>query len=67
MQLSADASAEHQEEADVAAYVHRLDAETFPATVAVADAMPVPLEDEFAFGLELIIAGLEAVRDNPGD
>lgn len=67
MQITHDASAEHQEEADVADYVHRLDAETFPATVAVADAMPIPLEDEFAFGLQLIIAGLEAVRDNARD
>jgi hypothetical protein len=30
----------------------------FPATVKVADSLPVPLEDEFAFGLELIIDGL---------
>ena len=67
MQLTADASSEHQEEADVAAYVHQLDADLFPATVAVADALPIPLEDEFAFGLQLIIAGLEAVRDNARD
>ena len=30
----------------------------FPATVAVAEHIPVPLDDEFAFGLELIIDGL---------
>ncbi|WP_201769705.1 TetR/AcrR family transcriptional regulator [Amycolatopsis orientalis] len=30
----------------------------FPATLAVVDSLPVPLEDEFAFGLELIIGGL---------
>lgn len=36
----------------------RLDPRQFPATVEVADNLPVPLEDEFAFGLELIIDGL---------
>ena len=67
MQITADASAEREEEANVADYVHQLDAETFPATVAVADALPIPLQDEFAFGLQLIIAGLEAVRDDARD
>jgi len=28
------------------------------ATVAVADHLPVPLDGEFAFGLELIVDGL---------
>jgi AcrR family transcriptional regulator len=39
---------------------HRLDPARYPATVAVADNLPVPLADEFEFGLELVIAGLEA-------
>jgi AcrR family transcriptional regulator len=44
---------------DGAAQVFRkLDPRQFPATVRVADSLPVPLEDEFAFGLELIIDGL---------
>lgn len=33
-------------------------------SVAVADSLPVPLEDEFAFGLDLILDGLAQVRDN---
>ena len=37
---------------------HDLDPDQFPATVKVADNLPVPLDDEFAFGLELIIDGL---------
>ena len=37
---------------------HDLDPRMFPATVSVADSLPVPLDDEFAFGLELIIDGL---------
>jgi AcrR family transcriptional regulator len=37
---------------------HDLDPSQFPATVAVADHLPVPWEDEFAFGLDLIVDGL---------
>ena len=37
---------------------HNLDPRQFPATVAVADSLPVPFEDEFAFGLDLIVEGL---------
>jgi AcrR family transcriptional regulator len=37
---------------------HDLDPCQFPATVSVADHLPVPWEDEFAFGLELIVDGL---------
>ncbi|WP_411289557.1 TetR/AcrR family transcriptional regulator [Mycobacterium adipatum] len=35
-----------------------LDPQTFPATASVASHLPVPLEQEFAFGLELLITGL---------
>jgi AcrR family transcriptional regulator len=38
--------------------LHDLDPRLFPATVATADSMPVPLEEEFAFGLDLIVDGL---------
>jgi TetR/AcrR family tetracycline transcriptional repressor len=38
---------------------HRLDPSKYPATLAAADELPVPLEDEFTFGLGLIIEGLE--------
>ena len=38
-----------------------LDPQAFPATVSVADHLPVPLEQEFAFGLELLIKGLSQV------
>ena len=36
-----------------------LDATRFPATAAVAEHFPIPLEGEFAFGLELLISGLQ--------
>jgi TetR/AcrR family transcriptional regulator, tetracycline repressor protein len=35
-----------------------VDPSSFPATLAAAHAIPVPLDEEFAFGLELIIEGL---------
>ncbi len=34
----------------------------FPATTRVADHLPVPLEDEFEFGLDLILLGLTEVQ-----
>jgi hypothetical protein len=43
----------------------KLDPRQFPATVKVADHLPVPLEDEFAFGLELIIDGLTQALADP--
>ena len=46
------------DEGGVSQVFHNLDPNRFPATVKVADHLPVPLDDEFAFGLELIIDGL---------
>jgi AcrR family transcriptional regulator len=46
----------------LSAVLRGLDASEFPATLAVADAMPVPIEEEFAFGLDLIIKGLSQVH-----
>lgn len=40
------------------AILHGLDAAQFPATVAAADAIPIPIEEEFSFGLDLMIRGL---------
>ena len=47
-----------RDEAGLSQVFRNLDPDQFPATVKVADSLPVPLEDEFAFGLELIIDGL---------
>jgi len=38
-----------------------LDKQRFPAITSVADHLPVPLEQEFAFGLDLVIKGLSQV------
>lgn len=46
----------------VSARFHDLSSADFPATRAVADSLPVPLEDEFAFGLELIVNGLRQLH-----
>lgn len=66
IQLSRSATPER--DASVAAAFHQLDPSRYPATVAVADELPVPLEEEFAYGLRLIVAGLERSRDerDPG-
>jgi hypothetical protein len=55
--------ADHSDDARLSAEFHGLDPDLFPATVAVADHLPVPLEEEFAFGLELIIDGLDRLVD----
>jgi AcrR family transcriptional regulator len=46
-------------ETDISAAFHQLDPARYPATAAVADELPVPLTEEFEFGLRLIVAGLE--------
>jgi hypothetical protein len=54
------------DDAGLAQVFHDLDPDQFPATVAVADSLPVPWEDEFAFGLELIVDGLtQALQREP--
>jgi AcrR family transcriptional regulator len=53
------AAADGRHDAQLAAAFHRLDPSRYPATIAVADDLPVPLAEEFAFGLQLIVAGLE--------
>jgi TetR/AcrR family tetracycline transcriptional repressor len=39
-----------------------VDAAQFPATAAAAASLPVALEDEFTFGLELIVTGLGSIH-----
>lgn len=40
----------------------KLDRAKFPAIVAVANELPILLEEEFSFGLELMISGIEVLR-----
>jgi AcrR family transcriptional regulator len=62
IQLSGSTVADDQRDAEVSAAFHRLDPSRYPATVAAADELPVPLEEEFEFGLRLIVAGLERLQ-----
>jgi TetR/AcrR family transcriptional regulator, tetracycline repressor protein len=62
IQLSTQASAGRREDAQRSADFRSADPSRFPATAAVADVLPVPLEDEFTFGLELLVAGMSQLR-----
>ena len=58
IQLSGLDSPDQPEDAGQSGIFRASDPSVFPATVAAADFLPVPLEDEFAFGLELLVEGL---------
>jgi hypothetical protein len=47
---------------DAATVLRNLDPSDFRATIAVADALRVSLDDEFDFGLELIIDALDRLQ-----
>ncbi|GAB2552567.1 TetR/AcrR family transcriptional regulator [Nocardia heshunensis] len=67
-QLRTHAPTEKVEATAVAALFHQLDAERFPATIAVADYLPMQtLHEEFRFGLELLVSGLAAHREETED
>ncbi|WP_453964623.1 TetR/AcrR family transcriptional regulator [Bradyrhizobium elkanii] len=61
IQLGGQSAASGEEAAQLPVF-RPLDRTAFPATFALADELPVPLEDEFAFGLDLMIAGLDLLR-----
>ena len=66
IQLTGHSTAGQPDDAVASAQFHGVDPAEFPATIRVADHLPVPLEAEFEFGLELIISGLTQFqrRDN---
>jgi AcrR family transcriptional regulator len=64
IQLDRDRAGD-QDDTPLAGAFHATDPAQFPATLAVADSLPVPLEVEFAFGLELIVDGLRVLRERP--
>ncbi|MET7694270.1 TetR/AcrR family transcriptional regulator [Streptomyces sp. NPDC005483] len=51
-------------DAQASAAFRAADPSLYPATAAVADWLPVPLEEEFRFGLELLLDGLSRLRDD---
>jgi hypothetical protein len=62
IQMNGHGNADRLDDPQVSALFHDLDAAQFPATVAVADSLPVSVQDEFAFGLDLILSGLSQLR-----
>ena len=63
MQMGGHGSAGRDADARVSAVFHAIDPSRYPATFAVAGSLPVPLHDEFSFGLELLLSGLSQLRD----
>ena len=61
IQLGGHRTAGNLDDTRLSRVFHDLDPRLFPATVAVADSLPVPLDDEFEFGLDLIVDGLAAL------
>jgi len=62
-QVDAHGGTGQPDDAQLSAVFKSLDPDLFPATVAVAGSIPVPIEDEFSFGLELLLSGLAGLRD----
>jgi AcrR family transcriptional regulator len=62
IQLTGPQTAGQVDPADLSKVFHGANPKVFPATIRVADHLPVPLEDEFEFGLDLIIDGLTQQR-----
>lgn len=52
--------------AQISAALRGADPSGFPATATVAPLLPVPLEDSFALGLEMILDGLSQLREPGG-
>lgn len=61
MQLSADDAPGNAETSELKS----LEAGKYPATKSVADFLPVPLHDEFTFGLDLLIDALGQFQTDP--
>ncbi|MER7480276.1 TetR/AcrR family transcriptional regulator [Streptomyces sp. NPDC126510] len=63
VQVNGHGGAGQSDDAPSAAVFQSVDPDLFPATVTVAGVLPVPIEDEFSFGLELLLSGLAHLRD----
>ena len=61
IQLRGGGNVVQRDDSKVSATFRRLSRAEFPATLAVARFLPVPLEEEFAFGIKLVVTGLELV------
>jgi AcrR family transcriptional regulator len=64
-QLRADDTTAAEDNQDIREFYRSLDPARYPATVASAPFLPNSLDDEFGFGLQLIVDGL-ARQQSPG-
>ena len=62
IQASSDVGARGVDPAHASAFFRGLDRSRYPATISVAELLPEPIEEEFSFGLDLIIVGLKQAR-----
>jgi AcrR family transcriptional regulator len=63
LQQHAPGAPQPEDAARLRDFYRALDAETYPATVAAADELTsVPLDEEFRFGLQLVLDGIELAR-----
>ena len=67
LQQHAPGAPQREDAAKLRDFYLALDANTYPATVAVADELTsVPLSEEFRFGLQLVLDGIERARKAAG-
>ena len=63
LQQHAPGAPQPEDAAKLRDFYRALDANTYPATVAAADELTsVPLDEEFRFGLQLVLDGIELAR-----
>jgi AcrR family transcriptional regulator len=65
-QLRAHRADNPENDEDIRAYFGSLDPARYPATVNVAPFTPISLDDEFRFGLRLVLDGLATQLAGPG-
>jgi AcrR family transcriptional regulator len=64
LQQHAPGAPQPEDAARLRDFYRALDADTYPATVAAADELTsVPLDEEFRFGLQLVLDGIELARN----
>jgi AcrR family transcriptional regulator len=66
LQQHAPGAPQSEDAAELRDFYQALDANTYPATVAAAyELTSVPLSEEFRFGLQLVLDGIERARKGP--
>jgi hypothetical protein len=67
LQQHAPRALQREDAARLRDFYRALDAESYPATVAAANELTgVPLDEEFRFGLQLVLDGIERTRKATG-